>query len=136
MITCMHPSTAVKIHPGNSQPPIKPHINPRNIPRLLPFKLSINVTYTDYNPQPTEHCRSTASCFVIHLFFLIVIPFSKEQQQVYYILKPINSITVRTYLVCGTRVFPFKLLFVFGEIEEEKRLSAYGGQLIYFLPPS
>ena len=98
------PSTAVNIHPGNSQPPVKPHVNPRNIPRLLHFNLSINVTYTDHNPQPTEHRRSAASYFVIHLFFLVVIPLSK----VYYVLKPVNIITVRTYPECGTRVsFPF-----------------------------
>ena len=97
-------STAVSIHPGNSQPPDKPHVNPRNIPRLLHFNLSINVTYIDHNPQPTEHRRSTASYFVIHLFFFIVIPLSK----VYYVLKPVNIITVRTNPVCGTRVsFPF-----------------------------
>ena len=101
------PSTAVKLHPGKGQPPIKPHVNPRNIPRLHHFNLSINTTYADHNPQPTEHSQSTASYFVIHLFFITVIPFSKEQQQVYYILKPINIITVRTYPVCGTPVsFP------------------------------
>ena len=99
------PSTAIRIQPGNSQPPIKPHVNPRNIPRLLHFNLSINTTYADHNPQPTEHRRSTASYFVIHLFFLIIIHFSKKLQQVYYVLKPINSTTVRTYPVCGTRVF-------------------------------
>ena len=113
------PSTAVKIHPGNSQP----HVNPRNIPRLLHFNLSINATYTDHNPQPTEYRRSTASYFVIHLFFLIIMPFSKTQQQVYYVLKPINNITVRTYPVCGTRVFPFELL-LFLERERKERLLA------------
>ena len=115
------PSTAVKIHPGNSRPPMKPHVNPCNIPRLLHFNLSINATYTDHNPQPTEHRRSTASYFVIHLFFLIEIPFSKEQQQVYYVLKPINIITVRTYPVCGTRGFPFWTTFVFGEKKKEEK---------------
>ena len=115
------PSTAVKIHHGNSQPPMKPHINPRNIPRLLHFNLSINATYTDHNPHPTEHRRSTASYFVLHLFFLIIIPLSKEQQQVYYVLKPINIITVRTYPVCGTRIFPFFLTtFCFGERETKR----------------
>ena len=104
------PSTAVKIHHGNSQPPMKPHVNPRNIPRLLHFNLSINA-YTDHNPQPTEHRRSTASYFVLHLFFLIIIPLSKEQQQVYYVLKPINIISGRTYPVCGT-LFSFSLLLL------------------------
>ena len=90
---------------------MKPHVSPRNIPRLLHFNLSINTTYTDHNPQPTEHRRSTASYFVIHLFFLIVIPLSKEQQQVYYVLKPINIISGRTYPVCGT-LFSFSLLLL------------------------
>ena len=99
------PSTAVRIHHGNSQPLMKPHVNPCNIPRFLHFNLSINATYADRNPQPTEHCWSTASCFVIHLFFLIILPFSKERQQVYCVLKPINIITVCTCPVCGTQVF-------------------------------
>ena len=131
------PSTAVKIHPGNSQPPMKPHVSPRNIPRLLHFNLSINTTYTDHNPQPTEHRRSTASYFVIHLFFLIVIPLSKEQQQVYYVLKPINIIRGRTSPVWNTFFFFFVVVvvvvcfvfnyFLFLEREKKKRLPAYGG---------
>ena len=129
------PSTAVKINPGNSQPPMKPHVNLRNIPRLLHFNLSINTTYTDHNPQPTEHRRSTASYFVLHLFFLIIIPLSKEQQQVYYVLKPINIITVRTYPVCGTRIFPFFFLttFCFGE-RETKRIWRLAN--LFSFPPA
>ena len=69
----------------------------------------------------------------IRLFFLILIPFSKEQQQVYYVLKPINIIIVRTYPVCGTRIFHFGTTFVFGERERE-RLPACGGSL--FASPS
>ena len=117
------PSTAVKIHPGNSQPPTKPQVNPRNIPRLLPFKLSTNATYTDHNPQPKEHRRPTASYFVLHLFFLIIIPLSKEQQQVYYVLKPINTITVRTYPVCVKRVFHFKNTFCFWRERKKKKTA-------------
>ena len=114
------PSTAVKIHPGSSQPPMKPHVNPRNIPRLLHFNLSINATYTDHNPQPTEYRRSTASYFVIHLFFLIIIPFSKEQQQVYYVLKPINNcITYPVRVEHGFLLYLFLFVFVL----RKKRLS-------------
>ena len=93
------PSTAVKIHPGNSQPPIKQHINPRNIPRLLHLNLSIDAAYTDHNPQLTEHRRSTASYFVIHLFFLIIIPFSKVTAAS--LLRPqTNKYYNCTYLPC------------------------------------
>ena len=105
-----HTQLSKYILSGNSLPPVQSHVNPRNIPRLLHFNLSIDTTYTDHNPQPTEHRRSTASYFVIRLFFLIIIPFSKEQQQVYCVLKSINIITVSTYPVYGTRVFP---LFIF-----------------------
>ena len=115
------PSTAVKIHPGNSQPPTKPHVNPRNIPRLLPFKLSTNATYTDHNPQPTEHRRPTASYFVLHLFFLIIIPLSKEQQQVYYVLKPINIITVPC--VWNTVFPPFLNYFLFWGERNKKNMA-------------
>ena len=126
------PSTTIKIHPGNSQPPVQPHVNPHNIPRLH-FSLSIDATYTDHNQQPTEHHRSTASYFVIHLFFLIIIHFSKKLQQVYYVLKPVNIITVRTYPVCGPRVFPFELLLF---LEREKKTACLWRLANLFPPPS
>ena len=99
---------------------MKPHVNTPNIPRLLHFNLSINATYTDHNPQPTEHRRSMASYFVIHLFFLIIIPFSKEQQQVYYVLKPTYVLTL--CVEHGFFLYLFsKLFFCFFE-RKNKRL--------------
>ena len=93
------PSTAVKTHPGSSQPPMKPHVNPHNILRLLHFNLSINATFADHNPQPTEHRRSTASYFVIHLFF----PYynTTQQRTAASLLRPqTNKYYNRTYLPC------------------------------------
>ena len=117
------PSTAVKIHPGDSQPPMKPHISPRIIPRLLHFNLSINTTYTDHNPHPTEHRQSTPSYFVIHLFFLITLPLGKEQMQVYYVLKPINIITYVLPCVWNTGFFSFLNYFLFLEREKKKNMA-------------
>ena len=128
------PSTAVKIHPGSSHPPMKPHVNPRNIPRLLHFNLSMNATFADRNPQPTEHRRSTASYFVIHLFLIIIMPLSKEQRQVYYVLKPVNAITVRTYPVCGTRVFLFFFNYFLFLEREPKRIWWLAN--LFSFPPS
>ena len=122
------PSTAVKIHPGNSQPPIKQHINPRNIPRLLHLNLSINAAYTDHNPQLTEHSQSTASYFVIHLFFLIIIPFSKVTAAS--LLRPqTNKYYNCTYWPCVEHgfLFLFKLLFLFWREREKERKKEYGG---------
>ena len=77
----------------------------------------INVTYTDHNPQPTEHRRSTASYFAIHLFF----PYSNTTQQS--LLSPqTNKYYNCTYLPCvwNTGFFSFIIFFFFFERERER----------------
>ena len=93
------------------------------------FNLSIDTAYNIPNGA-TQHCRSSASYFVINLFFLIMILFRKEQQQFHFILNQINIINVLT--LCVGQGFLFEIIFVFGK----KRLTACGTQLIYFLTPS
>ena len=118
------PSTAVKLHPGSSQPPVKPHVNPRNIPRLLHFNLSINATFADHNPQPTEHRRSTASYFVIHLFF----PYynTTQQRTAASLLRPqTNKYYNCTYLPCvwNTVFPPFLNYFLFWGERNKKNMA-------------
>ena len=118
------PSTAVKIHPGNSQPPMKPHVNHRTIPRLLHFNLSIN----NYRTPPIN---GQLFCYSFVFFLqLIVIPLSK----VYYILKPIN---ITMYLPCvwNTGFFSFLNYFLFVLRERGKKRRRWQlANYFFFLP--
>ena len=116
---CTH-STAVNIHPGNSQPLVKP----LDIPRLLNFNLSIN------NLHNTADQRLAILLFIC--FFLIVIPLALSK--VYYILKPIN---ITTYLPCvwNTGFFSFLNYFLFVLRERgKKRRRWWLANYFFFLP--
>ena len=124
------PSTAVKIRPGKSQPPMKPHVNPLNIPRLLPFKLTINATYTDHNQRNTTDQRLFCYSFVF--------PYNNaiQQRTEASLLRPQTSKHYNcTYLPCAwnTDFFPFfKLLFCFGERETKRKWRLAN---LFSLPP-
>ena len=126
------PSTAVKIHPGNSQPPIQPHVNPPNILKLLHFSLSIDATYTDHNPQPTEHRRSVAGYSFVFPYINTI-----QQRTAASLLRPqTNKYYNCTYLPCVWNTdFSFWNYFCFWRERERDCLPVAVAYLLLPPPP-
>ena len=106
---------------GTNPTPCKPSQLPQTHsfqPLSDSFNLSINTAYNIPNGA-SQHRRSTASYFVINLFFLIMILFRKEQQRFHFVFNPINIINVLTLYV--GQGFLFEILF--SEKEKKKKKS-------------
>ena len=105
------PSTAVKIHPANTQAPIQPHVNPHNIPKLIPFNHSVThliYPWTQHTISQMVQCNTANQQQAILL--LICSSLLAYNDTIYKRTETIplhpqpNKYYKCTYSVCGTRL--------------------------------
>ena len=122
------PSTAVKIHPTNTKVPIQPHVNPHNIPKLIPFNHSMThliYPWTHHTISQTVQCNTADQRLAI-LLNSFVFPDNHTIQKGTAAI-PLHPQTNKYYnvltLCVEQRFFLFETTFLFGE----KSLTACGG---------